>query len=155
MSEENTVQAGEPIPLETEEAKLDFNHKQIEADMLAAAEARAQDPVTMSSDMYAMYVPHFKRILPKLSTRSLRRILSFLVLYPLEKDSVKATSDLEKEVMHLTNSLIEAKFIMIMSTYAEHAQELYEASQAELTPEQEAEIKTELGLDNNTENKVE
>lgn len=129
---------------QNEEVKLDFDPKQIERQMIEAAEARAQDPTEMAAQMYGMYVPHYKRIVPKLSTRSLRRVLNYLVLYPLEQDTVKPTSELEKQVMQLVSNLVEAKIVMIMDTYRHHAEELYEAANKELTPEEEQQIKSEI-----------
>jgi len=129
---------------EQEESQLAIDARQIEADMIAAAEARAQDPSEVAAQMFAMHVPHFKAGLQKLSTRGLRRVLSNAVLYPLEQDDIRTSSEFERQMVQLVSALLEAKFIMIMDQYRINAQQLYEASQAELTPEQEAEIKQEI-----------
>jgi hypothetical protein len=141
MSEHNEI---EDTEAGLEPQRLDFDPKEIERQLLEEANNRAQDPSEMAATMYSMYVPHYKRVVPKLSTRSLRRILNYLVLYPFEQDSVKPTSELEKEVMQLTSSLIEAKIIMIMDTYRQNAEQLYEAANAPLTAEQEAEIREQI-----------
>jgi hypothetical protein len=140
MSEETEIE----VEGEQEESQLAIDARQIEADMIAAAEARAQDPSEVAAQMFAMHVPHFKAGLQKLSTRGLRRVLSNAVLYPLEQDDIRTSSEFERQMVQLVSALLEAKFIMIMDQYRINAQQLYEASQAELTPEQEAEIKQEI-----------
>jgi len=127
-----------------EQAPLEIDPRQIEKDMLEAAEARAQDPSEMAAMMFQMYVPHFKAGLAKLSTRGLRRVLKNAVLYPLEQDDIQTSSEFEKQMVQLVSSLLEAKFIMILDTYKNNAQQLYDASQAELTVEEEAEIKQQI-----------
>lgn len=127
-----------------EEDRIPFDPKQVEEEMIKMAQARADDPVESASTMYGMYVPHFKRLLPKMSTRGLRRVLQYLVLYPLEVDSVKSASENEKQFMQLVNSLVECKFVMQMSTYAEHAEKLLAASENVLTKEEEDQVVTEL-----------
>ncbi len=137
MTDETEVLEAEVVQ---EEAKLDFDPRQIERDMIAAAEARAQDPSEMAATAYSMYIPHYKRAIPKLSTRGLRRVLNYLVLYPLEQDDIKSANEFEKQVMQLVNSLVEAKFIMIMDSYSKNAQAVYDASQNQATSEETNEV---------------
>lgn len=136
MSEETQVDDVE----ETGTVDPTFDHKAIEAQMIAAAQARAEDPMETAGTAYQMYVPHFKTALPKISTRGLRRVIQYLVLYPLEKDSVNAASEFEKQFMQLVNSLVEAKFVMIMHSYSENAKNLYDAEQTKLTEQQKQEV---------------
>jgi hypothetical protein len=138
MSEENELDL--EIDNQEELARIDIDARQIEADMIAAAQAKAQDPSEMAAQMFAMYVPHFKQGLSKLSTRGLRRVLQNAVLYPLEQDDIRTSSDFERQMVQLVSSLLECKFIMIMDTYKNNAEQLYDASQAELTPEETAGI---------------
>jgi hypothetical protein len=135
MNEETEV-----VEVSNEEAKVEIDTRQIELDMVAAAEARAQDPSEMAAMMFQMYVPHFKAGLAKLSTRGLRRVLQNAVLYPLEQDEIRTSSEFEKQMVQLVSSLLEAKFIMIMDTYKNNAEQLYEASQTELTVDETAGI---------------
>ncbi len=132
------------------EAKLEFDPKAMEEQMIAAAQARAEDPTETASQAYGMYVPHYKASIPKLSTRGLRRLLNYLVLYPLDQTDFKAANDFEKQMMQLTGQLVEAKFIMILDTYNQHATELYEAQNTPLTQEQADEIADELGVERKT-----
>jgi hypothetical protein len=138
MSEENELDV--EIDNQEELARIDIDARQIEADMIAAAQAKAQDPSEMAAQMFAMYVPHFKQGLSKLSTRGLRRVLQNAVLYPLEQGDIRTSSDFERQMVQLVSSLLECKFIMIMDTYKNNAEQLYDASQAELTPEETAGI---------------
>jgi hypothetical protein len=162
MSEENTT----PV----EETQITFDPKQVEAELVKMAEERAEDPAETAASTYRLYLPYFKAQLPKLSTRALRRLVEFLVLYPLEKDRVGATTEVEREMMELTNTLVQAKFVMILDTYNKHAEEIYAAANAPLTQEQADEVIAQLKaggasdediaaihkpLDNSTSNTVE
>lgn len=144
MSEHNEldVEIDSEIEIDTQDelAKIEIDARQIEADMIAAAEARAQDPADAAAQMFQMYVPHFKAGLSKLSTRGLRRVLQNAVLYPLEQDDIRTSSEFEKSMVQLVSSLLECKFIMIMDTYKNNAEQLYAASQSELSTEESAEI---------------
>ena len=137
MSNEDTeTEVVDPRGVEIE----NFDPIMIEQEMLAQAESRAADPIETASSAYAMYVPHFKRLLPTLSTRGLRRVLNFLILHPLEQDAMNSANEDEKSFMHLVNSLVEAKFIMVMASFHANAQAVYDAQNAPLTPEQQAEV---------------
>ncbi len=127
-----------------EDAKLEIDPKAIEKAMLEAAEARAQDPSEMAAQAYGMYVPHFRAAIPKLSTRGLRRLVNYLVLYPLEQGDFKASSEFEKQVMQLAGQLVEAKFILIMDSYRANAEQLYAAANSELTEQETADIQAQI-----------
>lgn len=150
MSEDTQEQTG-PV----EEKQLNFDPKQVEAELVKIAQERADDPVETAASTYRVYLPFFDANLKKLSVRGMRRLVNFLVKYPLEQDDIKAASPFEREMMELVNTLVQAKFVMILGTYNEHAEQLYEAANTPLTAEQEAEIAKELGLDNNGEVTVE
>ncbi len=150
MSEDTQEQQG-PV----EEKQLNFDPKEVEAQLVKIAQERAEDPVETAASTYKIYLPFFDANLKKLSVRGMRRLCNFLVKYPLEQDDIKAASPFEREMMELVNTLVQAKFVMILGTYNEHAEELYEAANTPLTPEQEAEIAKELGLDKQEETKVE
>lgn len=146
--EENTIadtEAGLDQP-----KQLAFDPKEVEAELVRIAQERAEDPTETAAGAYRTYLPFFKANLSKLSSRGLRRLINFCVCYPLEQDDIKAASEFEKEMMHLTNTLIEAKLIMIMDTYRRNAEQLYDAANTPLTQEQADEIATELGLDKTT-----
>lgn len=133
---ENEEVEEKPVDL----ADLGLTGKEVEDFMVKAAQERADDPAEMAATAYAMYGPYYKMAVPKLSKRSLRRILDYLIFYPLEKDSVKAANEAEHSVMQLANFLIEAKFIMQMSVYKDNLEQIVAAAEAKLTEEQEQEL---------------
>lgn len=129
---------------ETEENKINFDPKAVEAELVRMAQERAEDPVETAASTYRLYLPYFKGQLPKLSTRALRRLVEFLVLHPLEKEKAGATTEVEREMMELTNTLVQAKFVMILATYNQHAEELYNAATNPLTEEEAAQVIADL-----------
>lgn len=70
--------------------------------------------------------------------------MGFLVLHPLEKEKAGATTQIEREMMELTNTLVQAKFVMILATYNQHAEQLYEAANSPLTEEEAAQVIADL-----------
>jgi len=132
----------------TEELKVEehipFDPKEIEAQLVKMAQERAEDPVETAASCYKIYAPYFKAQLPKLSTRALRRVLEFIILYPLEKDSPGHTSELEREMMELSNTLAQAKFVMLLGHFNEHAEEFHNAATTPLTVEEEAQVIADL-----------
>jgi superfamily II DNA or RNA helicase len=145
MSENTQEQTG-PV----EEKQLNFDPAQVEAELVRIAQERAEDPVETAASTYKIYLPFFEANLKKLSVRGMRRLVNFLVKYPLEQDDIKAANPFEREMMELVNTLVQAKFVMILGTYNEHAEELYEAATTPLTQEQADEIAEQLGLDKTT-----
>lgn len=129
---------------QTEENKLNFDPKEIEAELVRIAEERADDPAEVAAQTFRIYLPFYRANKNKLSTRALRRILDFLVLYPLESDKTGATSDVEREMMELINTLIQAKFVMILDTYRANAETLYEAANSPLTEEEATQVIADL-----------
>lgn len=149
MSEETQEQTS------GEEKQLDFDPKEVEAELVKIAHERAEDPVETAASTYRIYLPFMEANLKKLSVRGMRRLINFLVKYPLEQDDMKAATPFEREMMELVNTLVQAKFVMILGTYNEHAEQIYEAANTPLTAEQEAEIAKELGLDKTESESVE
>lgn len=141
----NTEEQEVETAVEPDLADLGLSGKEVEDFMVKAAQARADDPSEMAATAYAMYGPYYKMAVPKLSKRSLRRILDYLIFYPLEKDSVKAANEAEKSVMQLANFLVEAKFILQMDSYRQNLEQIVEAAESELTEEQ---IKEFSGIGN-------
>lgn len=126
------------------EKGLNFDPKEVEAQLVKMAHERAEDPVETAGAAYKIYVPYYKAQRSKLTTRALRRILDFLILYPLESNKANATSELEREMMELCNTLIQAKFVMILDTYRGEAERLYNAATTPLTEEEANEVIAQL-----------
>jgi hypothetical protein len=128
--------------------QLGLSGKEVEEFMLKAAAERADDPAEMAATAYAMYGPYYKMAVPKLSKRSLRRILDYLIFYPLEQDSVRAANEAEKSVMQLANFLVEAKFIMVMASHSQNLDQIVAAADSVLTTEESNDIVTEANKEN-------
>lgn len=108
-----------------EEQKADG--RKIENDMISAAQNRAEDPAETAAMVYTMYRPEFLKRVRKLSARARARVLEMLVQYPLTEKTMKFTSDLEREVFFLADSMIQSKFVLMMDTYKQSAEQLVQA----------------------------
>lgn len=144
MSQETNVIEDENLetPELTEEEKQ--KRKELEASMIKLAQDRANDPSEMAATAFQLYVPAYKGLVSKLSTRGLRRVLNHLILFPYEQSDIKSANETEKQIMGLCNYLIEAKFIMTMAAMNEGLEKLQAAAEKELTPEEENAIREEL-----------
>jgi len=127
-----------------EESTVNFDPKQVEAELVRIAQERAEDPAEVAAQTYRVYLPFYKMNKSKLSTRALRRLLDFLILYPLEKSDPGANTKEERELMELCNTLIQAKFVMILDTYNKHAEEIYNSATNPLTEEEAAQVIADL-----------
>ncbi len=127
-----------------EETGVKFDPKQVEAELVRIAQERADDPAEVAAQTYRVYLPFYRMNKGKLSTRALRRILDFLVLYPLESDKANATTKEEREMMELINTLIQAKFVMILDTFNNHGEQLYNAATTPLTEEEAQQVIADL-----------
>ena len=107
------------------EEKID--PKEIERQMLEEAKKRTEDPAETAAMVYTMYRPEFLSRCRKLSSRARARVLEMLVQYPLNGETIKFTSELEKEVYFLADSMIQAKFVLLMGTYKDSAEQLVKA----------------------------
>jgi len=127
-----------------EETKINFDPKEVEAELVRMAQERADDPAEVAAQTFRIYLPFYKANRSKLSSRAKSRILDFLLLYPLETDKHGATSEVEREMMELCNTLVQAKFVMILDTYNKHGQELYNAATTPLTETEAAQVIADL-----------
>lgn len=137
MSEETKIET-------TEEPKLNFDPKQVETELVKIAQERAEDPVETAASTYRVYLPFYDKNKGKLSVRAMRRLVDFLVKYPLEKEKPGAVTPFEREMMELVNTLIQAKFVMILGTFNEHAEQLYQAANNPLTEEEANQVIADL-----------
>src|SRR5690349_21560891 len=97
-----------------EEKQLNFDPKQVEAELVKIAQERADDPVETAASTYKIYLPFYEKNLSRLSTRGLRRVINYMIKYPLEQNDAKAANPFEREMMELINTLVQAKFVMIL-----------------------------------------
>lgn len=123
----------------SEETKQ-YDPKEVEQELLEAAKRRAEDPAETAAMVYTMYKPEFLRRLKGLSSRAKTRLIRLLIEHPLNEKDFAATTQIEREAFLLGNSMLEAKFVMIMDTYKEGAEHLIQA-QEELLFEDNVQVK--------------
>jgi hypothetical protein len=140
MSEVEEVQE----EVKAEEQQLKFDPKKIEEELVRIAQERAEDPVETAASTYRIYLPYYRANLPKMSSRALRRIVKFIVEYPLEKSEIGAASAHEREMMELINTLVQAKFVMILATFNEQSEKIHQAMNSPLTEEEAAQVISDL-----------
>lgn len=113
------------------EETLDFvplDPDQVEAEMLAAAEAKRNDPAEQAAMLFTAYQSLFEKSVAKLKGKAHTRVLKALVMAPLVK--VDLITEAEKEAFYFGDSMLQAKFVMVMDTYKNSAQELMDAADA-------------------------
>jgi len=119
----------------TTEEVVEFTQEQVDA----MAEARANDPTEIAATMHNLYLPMFCNAVDNLSSASLKRILKYLVSYPLVDCEIKQDEPAEGKVAYLGNNLVECKFVMIMDTYNQNAKEILANSEEHTEVEVEQE----------------
>lgn len=140
MSNEETVAEEQETKLDQAAADVGLTGKEVEDYLIKQAQQRSEDPAEMAAGAFAIYGPYLRMALPKLSKRSLMRVINYLVFYPFAQKDPNAKNEAEKSVMQLANLLAESKFIMVMSQYAGNLEQIVEAAESELTEEQTKEL---------------
>ncbi len=136
--------------LEQSAADVGLTGKEVEDFLIKQAQQRAEDPAEMAAGAFAIYGPYLRMALPKLSKRSLMRVINYLVFYPFAQKDPNAKNEAEKSVMQLANLLAESKFIMVMSQYAGNLEEVVKGVESELTEEQVKEFESINNGENDT-----
>ena len=96
--------------------------KAVEAEMVAEAKRKAEDPAEQAAMVFTMYRQNYERAVKKLKGKAHTRLLNALVMAPLV--SVELITEAEKEAYYFADSMIQAKFVMSMEMYRESAQEI-------------------------------
>lgn len=149
MSENQETQ--EEVQQEQTASDVGLTGKEVEDYLLKQAQERSEDPAEMAAGAFAIYGPYLKMALPKLSKRSLMRVINYLVFYPFAQKDPNAKNEAEKSVMQLANLLAESKFIMVMSQYAGNLEEVVKGVESELTEEQVKEFESINNGENDTQ----
>jgi hypothetical protein len=89
-----------------------------------AAQRRAEDPFEVAAMVHSMYYGQFMEGIENISGNSCRRILKFLVSYPLLQEEAHAASPKEEQLTYLADRLCEAKFLMIMNEFNNRREEI-------------------------------
>ena len=116
-----------------------FDAKEIERQMIEAAQNRAADPAESAAMVYTMYRPEFAKRAAKLSSRAKSRLIAMLTQYPLNGNDIKFSSELEKEAYFFADSMIQAKFVLLMDSYKNSADALVQAQDEFIFNKEEAE----------------
>lgn len=99
---------------------------QIEKELLAEAKKKSEDPAEQAAMVFTMYKANFESAMKNLRKKGAHeRLLKALVMSPLEK--IELITEAEKEAFFFGDSMIQAKFVMMMDTYRNSAQELIDA----------------------------
>lgn len=86
----------------------------------------ANNAEDIAAGMFSLYTPKFKQAVDTLSSRQLRRLLKMLVEYPLNERDYQPKNDIEKNAFLIGNKLLEAKFMMILTTHFDLAEKTNE-----------------------------
>lgn len=82
-----------------------------------AAQKRADDPFEVAAMVHTMYLTPFLAGIENISGGACRRILQFLVSYPLLQDDVNDAHPDVRQLAYLGDKLCESKFLMIMNEF--------------------------------------
>lgn len=82
----------------------------------------ANNAEDIAAGMFSLYLPKFKQAVETLSSRQLRRLLKMLVEYPLNEREYQPKNQVEKNAFLVGNKLLEAKFMMILTTHFDLAE---------------------------------
>lgn len=136
--------------------ETEVDTSKVEAKLLedAAKDTEMQDPTEAASMMYGLYAPKFLQGVKMLSSRGRTRVLKALIEYPLNEKDYEHSSDLEREMMSIGHAVLEAKFLMILSTMYANMDELVDAANpdipADLTDEEKEELTKFMSADSVT-----
>lgn len=131
--------SNEALKEENVQEEPKFDAKAIEQEMIDIAQNRTEDPAETAAMVYHMYRPEFIKRVTTLSSRAKSRLIAMLVQYPLDGNNIKFSSELEKEVYFLADSMIQAKFVLMMDTYKDAANEMVNAQDEFIFNKEEAE----------------
>lgn len=103
--------------------------KAVEAEMIAEAKRKAEDPAEQAAMVFTTYRTGYERAVKKLKGKAHTRLLNALVMAPLV--SVELITEAEKEAYYYADSMIQAKWIMSMQVFKDSAQEIIDGVEVE------------------------
>lgn len=108
-----------------EETKV-LEGEEAQAAIDAAAQRRAEDPFEVAAMVHSMYLGPFLEGIENISGGACRRILKFIVQYPLLQDDIKSSEELNdvRNLAYLGDKLCESKFLMIMNEFNNQREKL-------------------------------
>lgn len=133
--------------------ELEVDTTEVEKKLLEEAEQESEfkDPTEVAAMMYGLYAPKFLQGVKMLSSRGRSRVLRALIEYPLNEKKYQHSTDLEKQMMSIGHAVLEAKFLMILSTMYSGMDELEKAADpnvpVDLTDEEKEELQQFMSAD--------
>lgn len=103
---------------------------QVEADMIAEEQRKAQDPSEQAAMLFNAYTNGFKDSVRSLPKKSLLRVLEAVTMSPLVKTTL--INDAEKTAFYYADSMLQAKFVMQLGMYKETFDQMVETGHTEL-----------------------
>jgi hypothetical protein len=101
----------------------------------------AEKPEDVFAGMFQIYLPRFRMLTSKMSSRMLKRMVVALIEAPLNEKEYNPRDVLEREAFVLGDKLLQAKFFMMMHTLAEQQQQAEQAAASvEEKPAEEKQI---------------
>lgn len=79
----------------------------------------SETPFEAAATMFGLYAPKFEQLLKSLSTGQLRRLANALVQYPINEKEFINESDKLRSAFSLGQTLLEAKWVMLMQSMME------------------------------------
>lgn len=133
--------------MESSAQQAPLDPAQVEKEMLEEAKKATDDPEEVASMLFTLYLPRYFSLVEGLSSNAMRRMLKALVEYPLNDKNYMHSSPKEKEAFNIGLRLLDAKYVMLFSTYSGGLEELHRvANEIETTSEDEV-SQTENVLD--------
>jgi len=121
MSTDNTTQEEVPTGKEVEQEMLQQEQQ----------EAQAMSPEDVASQLLYMYTPIYENLVNGLSSKARTRLLKKLISFPLNEKELASTSQQEEQAFQIGNRLLEAKYVLIMDTYAKNIESMQKQSELE------------------------
>lgn len=126
----------------TEETIEKVDGEALDLEMAKAVGNLSKDPAEQSATIFTMYKPLFEKAVKKLSSKDKTRVLEALVMQPLVNVPLKSLT--AQEAFYYGDSMLQAKFVMMMETYKNSAEEIIalqeEANKTEITTEYTKEV---------------
>lgn len=108
-------------------------------------EEQKVDPLTAASTMFGMHFPQFAKAVAKLSSKSVRRVFTAVIGYPLEEVKLNLKNPDEMAAFYIAEELIKAKTILFVDA-------MYKQQQEAQRQAEEAKVRENVETATNTNN---
>jgi hypothetical protein len=83
-----------------------------------------KDSEEIAAQLLTFYTPIYQNLVKQLTTNEMRRLLLKLIEYPLNEKTYQGNRKIEEQVFSIGQRLLESKFLLVMSTYAQNIEEM-------------------------------